>query len=277
MLCDLHIHTYYSDGILTPSDIINEAKDKGIGLISVTDHNTTESYPEITELCRRNNIDIIQGVEIDCMLENKRVHVLAYGFDLENEDLQDLLKITKRETDENTKSTIYNMAKDYNIDLDDFEEFCSKPQEYSHFVIEYLLKKGIIKTMQELIPIYKKYGEDVSSVKLEDISTVIKVVRDAGGKAILAHPQDVYKEETLEYLKKAKDLGIDGVECYCPCKNQHLTPEIVDFAKENDMLITGGCDAHGGILSIVDGVELSIGVVEINLDDLNLGSMAKSI
>ena len=80
MLVDLHIHSYYSDGTMSPKEIVKEAKNKNLGVISITDHNVLDSYEEFKEEAKKEGIIPIRGVEIDSIFEGKLVHLLAYNF-----------------------------------------------------------------------------------------------------------------------------------------------------------------------------------------------------
>ena len=88
---DLHMHSTISDGVLTPKEIIDEAVKNGVNTISICDHDTVEAYTdELFEYAKKNNINLIRGVEISTQ-DEVGVHVLGYNYDLNNKELLDTL------------------------------------------------------------------------------------------------------------------------------------------------------------------------------------------
>ena len=92
MIIDLHIHSNISDGVLSPKEVIDEADKNGVSLISITDHDTIDSYtPELFSYAKSKKIKIIPGVEISSKNEKAGIHVLGYNFDLENKEFRETL------------------------------------------------------------------------------------------------------------------------------------------------------------------------------------------
>ena len=81
MLVDLHIHTYYSDGTMSPKEVVEDAKRKNLGIIAITDHDVLDSYEELKVEAEKAGIITIRGVEIDSIFEGHLVHLLAYKFE----------------------------------------------------------------------------------------------------------------------------------------------------------------------------------------------------
>ena len=96
MLTDLHIHSYYSDGTMSPQEIVEEAKNRGLEIISITDHDVLDSYEELKVEAEKANIKVIRGVEIDSIFEGHLVHLLAYKFN-DNEDFFALVNRAKEQ------------------------------------------------------------------------------------------------------------------------------------------------------------------------------------
>ena len=96
MLADLHMHSYYSDGTMSPREIVEDAKKRNVQLIAITDHNGLDSYTELKEAAEEFGIKVIRGVEIDARFEDIVVHILAYNFQ-DNEKLFNLVHKAKNE------------------------------------------------------------------------------------------------------------------------------------------------------------------------------------
>ena len=119
MLVDLHIHTYYSDGTMSPKEVVEDAKRKNLGIIAITDHDVLDSYEELKVEAEKAGIIAIRGVEIDSIFEGHLVHLLAYKFE-DNEKLFKLINHAKEQLLETSIELIRRMENDYEgISLED--------------------------------------------------------------------------------------------------------------------------------------------------------------
>ena len=112
MLVDLHIHTYYSDGTMSPKEVVEEAKKKNLGIIAITDHDVLDSYEELKKEAEKAGIIAIRGVEMDSIFEGHLVHLLAYKFE-DNENFFKLVDKAKEQLLETSVELIRRMEKDY--------------------------------------------------------------------------------------------------------------------------------------------------------------------
>ena len=123
MLTDLHIHSYYSDGTMSPQEIVKDAKSKNVGIISVTDHDVLDSYEEVKRESEKEGIIAIRGVEIDSIFEGHLVHLLAYKFN-DNDNFFNLVNKAKENLLETSIELIRRMEKDYeDISLEDYNSY----------------------------------------------------------------------------------------------------------------------------------------------------------
>ncbi len=273
MFADLHIHTQFSDGTLKPEEVVEKAKRLAIEIISICDHNTLEAYRSLKQLCRNNNLKLINGVEIDCMMGNHYLHVLGYGFDLHNSQLNEMLLDCKTKMNSSNELVIKNMIADYPIDLGDFNEWVSPPEIGGYKNSNYLLDKGIIKNIDDYFPLHKKFGVSIESIGLPKLADVCKIVKSAGGFPILAHPGNWWSEISEnfnEILNEIHDSGISGIECFYPSHSEKLTKICVDFCNDNNLLITAGSDEHGEFNKVINGVTYEIGEITVDTGKLNL-------
>ena len=115
MKTDLHIHTYYSDGVFTPEKIVDTAIDVGLQVIALTDHDNVLSYGVAKDYLKKENkedkLEIIQGVEINTLYKNYEVHILGYFMDTNNSDFQNLLKTQQQARVKQTKEIITLLSK----------------------------------------------------------------------------------------------------------------------------------------------------------------------
>ena len=268
MKIDLHIHSNSSDGKLTAAEIIQEAKSRGITLLSITDHDSISCQIQAAETAEKAGIAYITGVELNVsfahpqMREGKPVSLdfLGYQFDAENPALKSKLetmakyreeraaKILENLNAEFTKEGISALTKD---DLSKIEESVDGTLGRPH-IADYLVKKEIVKNRQEAfdrylvkcdVPKYPLYLEEVS-----------KLVREAGGRLVLAHPNDPHGTSLVSLTKVLSEQTaviqekmlphIDGVECWHSRHTPETTSHYIAFAKKNGLIMTGGSDCH---------------------------------
>lgn len=277
MLTDLHMHSYYSDGTMSPREIVEDAKKRNVQLIAITDHNVLDSYTELKEAAEEFGIKVIRGVEIDARFEDIVVHILAYNFE-DNENLFNLVHKAKNELLETSIELIKRMENDYeNISSEDYEAYDYDKRKGGWKGIHYLFDRGITSELFEGVKYYVKYKCGHEYFDYPTVEEVVKAVHEANGYVVLAHPCNYYKnntkEEVLEKLEKFKSIGIDGVECYYPANSEMMTETCVEFCKNNDMIITVGSDSHGEFGAVSKGIEYYIGAVKKDSSELNLKDM----
>ena len=277
MLTDLHMHSYYSDGTMSPREIVEDAKKRNVQLIAITDHNVLDSYTELKEAAEEFGIKVIRGVEIDARFEDIVVHILAYNFE-DTENLYNLVHKANNELLETIIELIKTMEYDYeNISSEDYEAYDYDKRKGGWKGIHYLFDRGITSELFEGVKYYGKYKCGHEYFDYPTVEEVVKAVHEANGYVVLAHPCNYYKnntkEEVLEKLEKFKSIGIDGVECYYPANSEMMTETCVEFCKNNDMIITVGSDSHGEFGAVSKGIEYYIGAVKKDSSELNLKDM----
>ncbi|CDB75947.1 MULTISPECIES: PHP domain-containing protein [unclassified Clostridium] len=277
MLADLHMHSYYSDGTMSPREIVEDAKKRNVQLIAITDHNVLDSYTELKEAAEEFGINVIRGVEIDARFEDIVVHILAYNFQ-DNEKLFNLVHKAKNELLETSIELIKRMENDYeNISSEDYEAYDYDRRKGGWKGIHYLFDRGITSELFEGVKYYGQYKCGHEYFDYPTVEEVIDAVHEANGYVVLAHPCNYYKnntkEEVLEKLEKFKSIGIDGVECYYPANSEMMTETCIEFCKNNNMIITVGSDSHGDFGAVSKGIEYYIGAVKKDSSELNLKDM----
>ena len=277
MLTDLHMHSYYSDGTMSPREIVEDAKKRNVQLIAITDHNVLDSYTELKEAAEEFGINVIRGVEIDARFEDIVVHILAYNFQ-DNEKLFNLVHKAKNELLQTSIELIKRMENDYeNISSEDYESYDYDRRKGGWKGIHYLFDRGITSEFFEGVKYYGQYKCGHEYFDYPTVEEVIDAVHEANGYVVLAHPCNYYKnntkEEVLEKLEKFKSIGIDGVECYYPANSEMMTETCIEFCKNNNMIITVGSDSHGDFGAVSKGIEYYIGAVKKDSSELNLKDM----
>lgn len=277
MLVDLHIHTYYSDGTMSPKEVVEDAKRKNLGIIAITDHDVLDSYEELKVEAEKAGIIAIRGVEIDSIFEGHLVHLLAYKFE-DNEKLFKLINHAKEQLLETSIELIRRMENDYEgISLEDYNSYEYERRKGGWKGIHYLHDRKITEGLFDGVKFYGKYDCGHEKFAFPSVEEVCNTVHDANGYVVLAHPYNYYsnknKEEILEKLEILKNLGIDGVECYYPANSDLMTNTCLEFCKDNNLIITAGSDGHGDFGAVSKGIEYYIGAINKDSEILNINKL----
>jgi len=266
---DLHIHSFYSDGSMSPEEIVEAAVANGVGTLAVTDHDTLEGCILAESLCRENGIHFIPAAEINALDRGINYHLLAYGVDVANVQFKDLISHTRFMLDEMSVRLVELLQPDFpQVSLDDF--FC-----YSYDrtlggwkALHYFMDRGLTQSLKDGFMLYPEYGVSYSQAGFPSVSAVSHRIRKAGGRTVLAHPGEMIDSSDIsafeDELRRIIALGIDGIECYYPLHSQHVTQTCLDLCDEFDLMITAGSDCHGTF------GRTRVGEMDIHLDRLRL-------
>jgi len=249
MIADLHTHSHYSDGYLSPKDLIRTASDNNCTHLALTDHDSVKGLEQASEFAKLSNIKLINGVEVSSKFNHFSLHIVGLGIDHKNDSLLDGLERNNRFRVERAKK-ISEGLEIVGIEQPLIEaKKLSKTKNITrtHFA-QMLVKKGICPNVQS---VFKKFmtGNKPGAVKGEwiEASETIHQIHKAGGLAVLAHPFR-YKL-TLSKLKKIiislKDAGLDGLEIVNSFSTSEETHLIKNIADENHLLYSFGSDFHG--------------------------------
>ncbi|HEX5132640.1 MAG TPA: PHP domain-containing protein [Candidatus Krumholzibacteria bacterium] len=242
---DLHTHSNHSDGVHAPAVLVDLAKWKGISAISLCDHDSLEGYPELEAAARKEGVEFITGVELSCEYVGKDLHILGYGVDRTDEQLQTLL-LEFRATRQRRGELIVEKLATQGVHLD-IGQVLAKAAGGAlgrPHIAAALLEAGYVSDFGSA---FNKYiGEgcpayvDKYKMKPDD---AVAAIHAAGGLAFVAHPGYYLEDEAAfrELLRK----GFDGVEVYHPHHQPHVIARLLGIARDHGLLISGGSDFHG--------------------------------
>jgi 3',5'-nucleoside bisphosphate phosphatase len=268
MKIDLHIHSKNSDGKLSVAEIIKEAKTRNIDFLSISDHDSIGCQTQVIFLTKKEDIRCITGVELNVTFSHPKYHdgkavsldFLGYQFDPNNIALESKLDKMAKYREERAAKILDNLNAEFkeehieeltHYDLRQIEESVDGVLGRPH-IADYLIKKGIVKTRQEAFDKYLvKCDVPKFPLYLEEAS---KIIRGAGGKLVLAHPNDPHGTSLTSLTKllteqtaiiKEKMLPyIDGVECWHSRNSTETTNHYMAFASSQGLIMTGGSDCH---------------------------------
>lgn len=242
---DLHCHTNYSDGVLSPSELLLRARDVEIGTISITDHDTIDGVKEAINIGKLLNICVIPGVEFSATYNNCEIHIIGYFIDIDNEQLLYHIELLKRARLKRAEVIVHKLNK-MNIPLK-FEyvlDIAGKGAVGRPHIATALLNEGFVDSFENAFDIYLGQGRPAYEKKIEySPDEIISIISEAGGLSFLAHPRNSLNDVDLYRIV---NNSIDGIEVIHPSH----TPELVQFyrgiANEYYLLQSGGSDFHGG-------------------------------
>ena len=253
---DLHMHTLYSDGALTPREVLKMRVDEGYQLLSITDHDGVEGSVYGEKYADEFGIEYISGIEFDSEDElGKDLHMLGYGFDPDHPAFNLAIgKILKQRNDRNNRFLEALNAMGYHITYDELKavnegRFMGKPT-----FATVLIKKGVVRSHTEAFNTIFQEPE-IKCIKKKTLHTkdVVDIIHEAGGLAVLAHPMEQrHRDETFEQFKprmyqildRMVSYGIDGLECHHPSADYLQQQMLVAYANEHGLMITEGSDFH---------------------------------
>ncbi len=269
---DLHMHTTHSDGTYPPRDLVRLAKAKGLACISVTEHDTMSSFEECADEAKKLGIELIPGIEVSAQFEPGALHILGFFLDRNHPKLKVALEEIQKARRERNPRIIERLNRlGVPITLEEVEQVSGGKQVGRPHFAKVLVKKGIVKSMEEAFRKYLAKGKPAYIDKRRLSSgEAIQRIREAGGIASVAHPKQMKLEEAglTEELARLVEEGLGGVEAYNSCQSREEAELYKRLAKRFNLFITGGSDFHGGNKPDVDlgylgdGVELGYEVVE---------------
>ncbi|OGO45526.1 MAG: hypothetical protein A2Z05_08950 [Chloroflexi bacterium RBG_16_60_22] len=265
MKIDLHIHSRTgSDGGLSLEEVFDEAARRNIDLMSVTDHDNIEHQPEAVRLAAGQGIRYITGVELNVTFPHAGKSVsldyLGYGYDPDDAALREKLRVVREHREVRARRIMDNLNAEFckeglpllsGEDLDRMQEGIDGALSRPH-IADYLVKKGVVGSRQAAFDKYLvKCDVPKYPLSLEEAAGL---VRQAGGKLALAHPNDPHGTSLVSVtadlaaqtgIITERMLGyIDGIECWHSRADADTTAHYVAFCRRHHLLMTGGSDCH---------------------------------
>ncbi|HQY51753.1 MAG TPA: PHP domain-containing protein [Ignavibacteria bacterium] len=244
---DLHLHTNYSDGVLSPSKLIDLAKKNDLSVISITDHDNVNGIEEAIEYGNSVGIQVIPGVEISADIDDNEIHILGYFIDHKNPEFLDFLKNSRQMRIERNEK-IVNKLNDLGSKIN-FDDILKKVGSQTslgrpHIAME-LYDEGFVKTYYEAF--FKYIGDDKTAYVRKsnpDAKEVIEMISKCKGLSFIAHPGKYIRDEKL---LKLTEHGLDGIEVVHPSHDKESMAYFNKIISEKFLLSSGGSDFHGGI------------------------------
>jgi 3',5'-nucleoside bisphosphate phosphatase len=259
---EIHMHSIFSDGEFSPSELMNIAEKNEVSILSLTDHDTFDGIPEFLQSAEETGITAFPGIEITVKFHDFNVHMLAYFKDYESikpELRERVKKMTgtrekrMRELIERVNEVIPERFRG-TIEFENVKRAAEGVLARPHLARE-MARLGIVSSTGQAFERYLvKYNVERENL---DAPTAISMVRESGGVPVLAHPGERsyslicpekgrQPENAPVLLEELKEMGLLGLECHYPYHERMGTVDyFIDLANSFELIVTGSRDFHG--------------------------------
>lgn len=242
---DLHSHTTASDGSFTPRELVREAARRGLRVLALTDHDSTDGLAAaLDEAARHSPLEIVPGIEINCDVGGTEVHILGYFVDYEAAWFQDFCRAQR----EARRARVHGIAARLRelgmpVDLDEVFALVQEGSVGRPHVAQAMVKHGYVKSVREAFDKYLAAGKP-GHVPREKLAPddAVRLIRKAAGVPVFAHPGVSDRDELIPGLIGA---GLMGIECYYSEHSAVRTAGYLQMCRDHDLVATGGSDFHG--------------------------------
>lgn len=255
---DLHLHSVFSDGTYTLEELIAQSKKAGLSAIALVDHDTVEGVGPAQEIGRREGVEVIAGIEFSAEYEGVEIHVLGYCIDHTQAALVERLRSMQQVRVERVHKIVERLSQFAGVTLNAKAVFdlAGAGTVGRLHIARAMVKEGLVSNTAEA---FHRYIGDrcpayIAGFRL-DPQEAIRVIRQAGGVPVLAHPYSLGKDELIPVLV---EQGLMGLEVYYPEHTQATVNFYLRLCEKYSLLATGGSDCHGEAKS-----EIRIGSLKI--------------
>lgn len=246
--CDLHTHSYFSDGTDSPKAILDKAAEACLCAVALTDHNTVAGLPEFLEAAKGKDILAIPGVEISTGYNGKELHIVGLFLDPKRyEEITGFLAVINQRKIESNRQLIRNLMRaGYSLDYDEITE--THQGNINRAVIAAaLLEKGYISEINEAFKglLSAKNGLYIPPERIPSFEA-IAFLKSVAAVPVLAHPfLNLQEDELTAFIPKAKRCGLMAMETHYSTYSPETTTAAIRISKHFDLYQSGGSDYHG--------------------------------
>lgn len=243
-IADLHIHTTASDGTWQPEALAKAALDKGLVMIAVTDHDTTQGVASVQAAGKIYGLEVIGGVELSVDHDDLEIHLLGLGIEPEHPELKSVMEQLHQSRYERGRHMVEKLqAQGISISFSRVQELAGNKLIGRPHIARVLVENGYVESIGDAFSKYIGKGcpAYVPRHKIAP-AEAIDIIHAAGGVAIWAHPGLTAHDELLPQLTAC---GLDGLEAYHSAHQPDQVYHYLELAASRQLLVSGGSDCHG--------------------------------
>lgn len=246
--CDLHTHSNFSDGSLTPTELVCAAENAGLSAIALTDHNTIEGLPYFLRAGEGKSIRLIPGVELSTEWQGYEIHILALGVNESHYPSVRALVGEMRERKRRAAEELIEalVADGYALDCKRLAEGAMGQINRAHIAME-LMRCGYVPSREVAFDtLLSRNGKYYHEPKMLNTRGTVEFIKSIGAVAVLAHPLlNIDECKLRELLPVLCSAGLDAIEVVYSEYNDAETELSAKLADEFGLLPSGGSDFHG--------------------------------
>jgi hypothetical protein len=241
---DLHVHTNYSDGSLSPEEVVACAKKCGLAAIGIADHDEVAGITEAVWRGHSHGLEIVPAVEITSGCDGKEIHLLGYMINHNHRDLRERLKHFRYDRFKRMEKMVRKLkGLGFNIYMESVRRIAGRGSLGRLHLARALFQEGIVGNVQEAFDLYIGRGKPAYEEKPRvEVSDAFQLITDAGGIPVLAHPKLVHVDKVIPELVR---LGLQGIEVFYSRHTPEDIGRYLAIAERHKLLVTGGSDCHG--------------------------------
>ena len=272
MAIDLHTHTTHSDGTFTPENLIKLAKEQQLSAIAITDHDIATANDEGLYYSKKLGLNYIPGVELSIRHElpgSGHLHLLGLFIDHKDHNLNKALDYLRDERSKRNQIILTRLEElGKPLSMEELQQEAGEGSVGRPHIAHLMMKKGYVLNVKEAFRKFLTNGAPayVDKEKLE-AARAIELIHDAGGMAVISHPISLgfrLYADIADEIITLKKLGLEGVEVYYPSHSKNINNWLRKFARDNDLLMTGGSDFHG---AVKPEIQLGAGYGDLEVPD----------
>jgi predicted metal-dependent phosphoesterase TrpH len=267
MKADLHVHSTASDGTWDPGQLVVAATKAGIRALAVTDHDNTANVEKVAELAQAAGIKFVHGVEINTTKDGHNYHVLAYGIDVHNKELQELCAHNRNLMEENDKESIAMLiSRGWPLDMQEYLTYTYDAHRGGWKGLAFLQDHKLCTDVNDFFQHVYTAENNLGFPEFPSIGEVVKIIHGAGGIALCAHvASDFHGPGLQECLPRLVEEKLDGFECYHSGHTPEAAKLLAHYCQRHKLCISGGSDCHGTFVP-----SRHLGVPDIETEALNM-------
>jgi predicted metal-dependent phosphoesterase TrpH len=249
MKVDLHTHSTFSDGTVTPEQLVSFALRERIKVLALCDHDTTDGIEPFMKVAAPTELKALSGVELSASWKLGTCHIIGLNLDWKNDELQSVLHTFRAGRDKRNFQIIQNLNNlGIRIDIEDVLKINTGEVVGRPHIAKVLVQRNVVSSVEEAFDLYLKKGAKAYVPRdLLDPMTAITTLKNAKAITVLAHPVHlkIADDQLRMFVNQLKTFGLDAIEVFSPHHSDEQVKCFYQIAKETGLGISGGSDYHG--------------------------------